>query len=101
MLDDEVWESTLVTSLKQSGFNFILDYKELFFDPKSDLVGGGGYGDVYVGKWLGLRVAIKKFGKRYINKKAVKDFIKEIEVVHGLRHPHIILYMGVSFDTSH
>jgi serine/threonine protein kinase len=43
-------------------------------------------------------VAIKKFSKKYLEKKAIKDYIKEIEVVHSLRHPNIILYMGVSFD---
>jgi hypothetical protein len=37
---------------------------------------------VYLGKWLGTKVAIKRFGKRYLTKKAVKDFIKEIEVVN-------------------
>jgi serine/threonine protein kinase len=70
----------------------------LIYDTKTDFIGSGGYGEVFCGKWLGVRVAIKKFGRKYLNKKALKDFIKEIEVVHSLRHPNIILYMGVSFD---
>jgi len=45
-------------------------------------------------------VAVKRFGKRYMNKKAVKDFVKEIEVVNALRHPNIILYMGVTYDAA-
>jgi len=90
----------LCKSLKSGGFNFIVDFGELKFNIKHDYIGGGGYGDVYQGKWLGLKVAIKKFGKKYMNRKAIKDFIKEIEVVHSLRHPNIILYMGVSFDKS-
>lgn len=45
-------------------------------------------------------MAVKKFGKRYLTKKAVKDFIKEIEVVNQLRHPNIVLYMGVTLDSS-
>ena len=88
----------LYKSLKSGGFNFLIDFKELEFDPNVDYIDGGGYGTVYSGKWLGVKVAIKKFGKKYLEKKAIKDFIKEIEVVHCLRHPNIILYMGVSFD---
>jgi serine/threonine protein kinase len=54
-------------------------------------VGGGGYGDVFKGTWEGVPVAIKKFGKRYLaTKKALKDFVKEIEVLSQLRHPHIV-----------
>ena len=88
----------MVKSFKASGFNFFIDFEELTFDVKNDFIGGGGYGDVFQGKWLGTRVAIKKFGKRYLTKKAVKDFIKEIEVVNQLRHPNIVLYMGVTLD---
>jgi serine/threonine protein kinase len=90
----------LIKSFKASGFNFFIDFNELTFDVKNDYIGGGGYGDVYCGKWLGTKVAIKKFGKRYLTKKAVKDFIKEIEVVNQLRHPNIVLYMGVSLDAN-
>lgn len=68
---------------------------------KADFVGGGGYGDVFKGTWEGAPVAIKKFGKRYLaTKKALKDFIKEIEVVNQLRHPNIVQYIGVSIETG-
>jgi len=36
-----------------------------------------------------------------LSKKALRDFITEIEVLHSLRHPNIVLYMGVSFDEKH
>jgi serine/threonine protein kinase len=71
-----------VKSFKANGFNFYINVEELQFDIKNDIIGQGGYGDVFVGKWLGTKVAIKKFGKRYLTRKAVKDFIKEIEVVN-------------------
>lgn len=61
-------------------------------------MGTGGYGEVYLGKYAGLDVAIKKFGKKGMSQKTVRDFIKEVEIVNGLRHPHIVLYMGVSVD---
>lgn len=87
-----------MNSMRSSGFNLVIDFNDLHFSQKNDLIASGGYGDVYKGKWLGLQVAIKKFGKKYINKKALKELVKEIEVLHSLRHPYIVLYLGVSFD---
>ncbi|CAI2362317.1 unnamed protein product [Moneuplotes crassus] len=87
-----------VTSKRSSGFNLVIDFSDLHFSLKNDLIATGGYGEVYKGKWLGLPIAIKRFGKKYINKKAIKELIKEIEVVHSCRHPYIVLYLGVSFD---
>lgn len=87
-------------SLKNSGFNFMIDFNELVFDSNKDHIGTGLYGDVFVGKWLGIKVAIKRFVKIYTNTEALKGFIQEIEVLHSLRHPNIILYMGVSFDLN-
>lgn len=72
----------MIKSFKASGFNFFIGYEELEIDFTNDKIGSGGYGDVFGGKWLGTRVAIKRFGKRYLSKKAVKDFIKEIEVAN-------------------
>lgn len=87
-------------SIQECGFNFLIPFDELFFDSKTDLLGSGGYGDVFSGNWAGTTVAIKKFGKKNClsSQKAIKDFVKEIEVVNSLRHPNIILYMGVSTD---
>ena len=72
----------------------------MVFDSKKDFVGGGGYGEVFKAQWMGTRVAVKRFGKRYMSRKALKDFIKEIEMLNQLRHPNIVLYMGVSFDRN-
>ena len=91
-------DSGLIISLKENGFDFFINYKELIIDQKSDFIGRGGYGDVYKAKWMGTKVAVKRFGKRYLTKKALKDFIKEIEMLHQLRHPNVVLYMGVSLD---
>jgi serine/threonine protein kinase len=56
--------------------------QDINYDTKKDYVGGGGYGEVFKAKWMGTQVAVKRFGKRYMNKKAVKDFIKEIEMLN-------------------
>ena len=90
----------MIESLGQNGFCEFINYSDLTFDTKTDFIGGGGYGDVYRATWLGTSVAIKRFGKRYMFKKALKDFIKEIEMLNSLRHPNIVLYMGISMDPS-
>jgi hypothetical protein len=59
-----------------------LEFTDLIFDNKKDYVGGGGYGDVFKANYLHTPVAIKKFGRRYQSKKALKDFIKEVEFLH-------------------
>ena len=46
----------------------MVDFNELLFDPKKDFIGSGGYGDVFMGKWLGVKVAIKRFDRRYLEK---------------------------------
>ena len=51
-------------------------------DQKSDIIGRGGYGDVYKARWMGTKVAVKKFSKRYMNRKELKNFIKEIEMLN-------------------
>lgn len=81
------------------GSNFLIAYKELEMLKK---VGEGGYGDVFLGKWLGQEVAIKQYGKnsKFRNTKKIADFIKEVEVISNLRHPNIVLYMGVCINYS-
>ena len=74
---------------ESNGLSAFIDYNELKFDVENDKIGKGGYGEVYKGSWEGASVAIKKFG-RNLNRKAIRDFIKEIEVVNQLRHPNII-----------
>ena len=74
---------------ESNGLSAFIDYSELKFDVETDKIGKGGYGEVYKGTWEGAPVAIKKFG-RNMNRKALRDFIKEIEVVNQLRHPNII-----------
>lgn len=82
----------LIKTLEENGFGYFIDFEELSFD---DVVGTGGYGDVYKAFWSGTPVALKKFGqKRFPLKKVIKNFTREIEILNKLRHPNIILFMG-------
>lgn len=78
---------------KNSGLNenFIIDYNELTFEKK---IGEGGYGRVSLGKFSGIDVAIKEYGRTKLDTKRAEDFVKEIEVISNLRHPNIVLCMG-------
>lgn len=40
-------------------------------------IGVGGYGEVYLGEWHGLEVAVKRF----VSEQSEKNFLKEIEVI--------------------
>lgn len=72
----------LLSSFQENGFESFIDFRELVFDSKKDFVGGGGYGEVFKAQWMGTPVAVKRFGKRYMSRKAMKDFIKEIEMLN-------------------
>jgi hypothetical protein len=73
----------------------LIKHNELEFGDK---VGEGGYGQVVKGVWLSKEVAIKSFDrKRITNKRTIDgDFLREVEMLQKLRHPNIVLFMGVS-----
>jgi serine/threonine-protein kinase TNNI3K len=64
-------------------------------------IGKGGYGQVYLGKWLGQDVAVKKYlKKKGFRNKHVGHFIEEVQVINKLLHPSIVLYMGMCIDDN-
>ena len=103
----------LLNSLKLSGFNFYIPFKELEITEK---IGEGGFGEVHLGIWNYKKVAIKKFTLDYNKlknkikllykhknnnlslKNIILKFIKEINIISNLRHPNILLYIGASID---
>jgi serine/threonine protein kinase len=89
----------LLHSLNLSGFNFYIEYSQLQIIKK---IGEGGFGMVFLGTWNEKEVAIKKFTlKEKLNiKNILNKFIREINIISNLRHPNIVLYMGVSFHEN-
>lgn len=57
-------------------------------------IGAGGFGDVYKGIFRGTEVAIKKVLADKLSKDAVEELTKEAEIMSGLRHPNVVLFMG-------
>ncbi|KAG0244306.1 hypothetical protein BGW41_008070 [Actinomortierella wolfii] len=64
------------------------------------LIGGGGYGNVYLAYWERRRVAVKKF---FLTKRDVHqvDAIQhEIEILENLRDSHIIQFYGSTYHEN-
>jgi len=45
---------------------------------------------------------VQHFGKKHfrVNKRSALDFLKEVQVINNLRHPNIVLYMGVCINNQ-
>ncbi len=64
-----------------------------------EVIGGGGFGVVYKATWLGTPVAVKMLN--YTTSKAViQEFAAEINLLSGMRHPNICLYIGACLEPS-
>ena len=87
-------------------YEFLKEHQSLDFiiKPKdieiTDQIGEGGYGKVYRGKYMSTPVAIKDYIKAGRHNKSRDDFMKEVEIFSGLKHPNIVLYMGMCITVS-
>lgn len=75
--------------------NYRIDYSSLVF---GEPVGTGGFGVVFKGEYRGADVAIKKLKSKAMNKTQLDEIAKESSVMIGLRHPNILLFMGVCME---
>uniref|UniRef100_A0A7S2Z917 Protein kinase domain-containing protein n=2 Tax=Rhodosorus marinus TaxID=101924 RepID=A0A7S2Z917_9RHOD len=62
-----------------------------------EMIGKGGFGTVFKGVWRGTPVAVKVIFVPQANKSALAGIINEAETLSRLRHPNVVLYMGISF----
>ncbi|KLL05030.1 MAG: serine/threonine-protein kinase sepA-like [Mycoplasmataceae bacterium RV_VA103A] len=66
------------------------------------LIGKGGYGEVYRGKWKSQDVVVKKlylsFGDVFQND--INDIMNEVNILKSLRNKYIIQYYGAYFDNQ-
>jgi len=65
------------------------------------LHGLGYFGEVRKGNWRGIPVACKfVYEKSFRQKSDIELFEQEVHILSSLRHPNVILYMGVCIDTK-
>ena len=67
-----------------------------------DIIGGGGFGQVWRATWKGTPVAVKVLTgsaqAEMVPKSVLEEFIAEINLVSGMRHPNVCLFMGACLD---
>ncbi|CAI5739445.1 unnamed protein product [Hyaloperonospora brassicae] len=64
-----------------------------------DLIGRGGYGEVYKGVYEGRSVAVKMlFPETRKNTRYVTEFLTEVKLMTVLDHPRVVQFIGVSWN---
>ena len=87
--------STLDLSVRDSGIP-IIHGSELVFHT---LINRGSSCEVYRAEWRGCEVAVKQFRASYKdNPKEMSKFLKEMQTLASVRHPNLILLMGICTD---
>jgi tRNA A-37 threonylcarbamoyl transferase component Bud32 len=75
-----------------------IDYKDIEFEggvPSSqNRIGHGGFGEVFLGRYHGSLVAVKKLFNQDMMGKGLSDFRREVQILSRLRHPSIVLWLG-------
>ena len=60
-----------------------------------DRIGIGSFGEVYRGMWRGTEVAVKRLIDQDLTEHVREEFLGEVSIMRRLRHPNIVLFMGV------
>eukprot|EP01089_Gocevia_fonbrunei_P007802 TRINITY_DN1909_c0_g3_i1.p1 TRINITY_DN1909_c0_g3~~TRINITY_DN1909_c0_g3_i1.p1 ORF type:complete len:524 (+),score=95.03 TRINITY_DN1909_c0_g3_i1:65-1636(+) len=94
-LTDSIMSSQARAGTSSTPTAFVQSYE---LDPKDitiiDTIGQGAFGKVYKGKLFGKDVAVKKLVTKFLDDKALTNFVKEIDIMCALRHPNVVLFMG-------
>jgi hypothetical protein len=74
-----------------------VDFSEL---NMIEIIGGGGFGQVWKAMWNGTPVAVKVLSgsaqSKNVPRSVLEEFAAEINLLRGMRHPNICMYMGAS-----
>ena len=93
--EDEPLEGDRVMELNTE---WEIDYEDIEFEggvPSSaNRIGHGGFGEVFLGRYHGSLVAVKKLFNQDMMGKGLNDFRREVQILSKLRHPSIVLWLG-------
>jgi sterile alpha motif and leucine zipper-containing kinase AZK len=82
----------------QLNLEWEIDYNDIEFEggvPSSkNRIGHGGFGEVFLGRYHGSLVAVKKLFNQDMMGKGLHDFRREVQILSKLRHPSIVLWLG-------
>jgi len=77
---------------KESEGDYYIPIEEL---ELGDLLGAGGFGEVYKAKWKGTEVAAKLLPRNATDSREKREaFVQEMRVMSKLRHPNVVLFMA-------
>lgn len=66
------------------------------------MIGGGGFGQVWSASWRGTPVAVKILSStsesENVQKAIMQEFVAEINMLSGMRHPNVCLYIGACLE---
>lgn len=65
-----------------------------------ELIGSGGYAEVFQGKWQGIEVAIKKLNVKKLPHNLEQDFKNEAYILANCRHPSIVGLFGICLEPN-
>lgn len=75
-------------------------------ETEGGVLGRGAYGTVRVALWNGVRVAAKQLHALSLGdadgeeRELMSALVREMSVLSQLRHPNLVLFLGVSFDPA-
>ncbi|KNC46012.1 TKL protein kinase [Thecamonas trahens ATCC 50062] len=61
-------------------------------------VGHGSYGVVFAGVWRSTPVAVKQMHAKTLKPAQLREFVDEASMLLRLRHPNIVIFMGVTLE---
>ena len=96
--DEEEKEEEKKKSKKLLEDRYLLNISEIKVEKQ---IGSGGSARVYKGTYKEIDVAIKRLNLNSIDvEKAKQEFRREVNTLSIIRHPNLVLFMGVALDNQ-
>ena len=68
--------------------------EDVHFNPLTDRLGGGTFGDVYKAEIKGIKVAVKVPKRQVWECEELKSFREEVSITRSVFHTNVVLFLG-------